>query len=119
MLAAVAAGMPWPCTIFSEASLSQIQIGMSRLYVQAVYKIFCFVAQVLVQREEDAPDAAGIVVGTAEVELSLLHVMGQVSGWYNILNARCGPAHMVYHHVASSDARSHCPPSDASSHRPT
>ena len=69
----------------------------------------CYVDQVLVQREEDAPDAAGIVVGTAEVELSLLHVMGQVSGWYNILNARCGPAHMVYHHVGSSDARSHCP----------
>ena len=48
----------------------------------------CFVAQVLLHKEEDAPDAAGAIVGTAEVELSLLHVMGQVSGWYNILNTR-------------------------------
>ncbi|KAL0042381.1 hypothetical protein WJX77_010775 [Trebouxia sp. C0004] len=32
-------------------------------------------------------------IGTAQVELSLLHVMGHVSGWYNIINARgntCG-----------------------------
>lgn len=50
------------------------------------------VAQVLVHREDDAPHTAGIAVGTAEVELSLLHVMGQVSGWYNILNTRYGTA---------------------------
>lgn len=50
------------------------------------------VAQVLVHGEEGAPHTAGIVVGTAEVELSLLHVMGQVSGWYNILDTRYSTA---------------------------
>lgn len=43
-------------------------------------------------REEGASHTEGIAVGTAEVELSLLHVMGQVSGWYNILNTRYGTA---------------------------
>lgn len=37
---------------------------------------------------QDVHGKAVTVVGTAEVELSLLHVMGQVSGWYNILNTR-------------------------------
>ena len=32
-------------------------------------------------------------IGTAKVELSLLHIMGHVSGWYNIINARCATDH--------------------------
>jgi len=32
-------------------------------------------------------------IGTAQVELSLLHIMGHVSGWYNIINARCATNH--------------------------
>lgn len=60
-------------------------------------------------REDNAPEAAGIVVGTAEVELSLLHVMGQVSGWYNILDARCEAACMMQDHTTPSDPSSHSP----------
>lgn len=67
-------------------------------------ELLWLVAQVLVHREDDAPGAASVVVGTADVELSLLHVMGQVSGWYNILNTRCGAAHMMHDHMASSDS---------------
>lgn len=37
---------------------------------------------------KDAQSEAVTTVGTAEVELTLLHVMGQVSGWYHILNTR-------------------------------
>ena len=50
---------------------------------------FAFVAQVLMPHAKDAHGEPVTLVGTAEVELSLLHVMGQVSGWYNIVNSRC------------------------------
>ena len=48
----------------------------------------CLVVQVLMRQAGPSKGEASTIIGTAEVELSLLHVMGQVSGWYNILNSR-------------------------------
>lgn len=81
---------PWHAQRFPPDASVQL---LSGLHPRSVCKAVTWrVAQVLVHGEERASHTEGIAVGTAEVELSLLHIMGQVSGWYNILNARYGTA---------------------------
>ncbi len=53
----------------------------------AVYHI---AVQVCLQQGDSVNNSDG-VIGIAQVELSLLHIMGHVSGWYNIINARYNP----------------------------
>jgi len=50
---------------------------------------FCIYMQVLLQHAYGECES----IGTAQVELSLLHIMGHVSGWYNIINARYATDH--------------------------
>ena len=51
--------------------------------------LLCMCMQVFLQHAQGECER----IGTAQVELSLLHIMGHVSGWYNIINARCATNH--------------------------